>query len=621
MSRPKQSLSQLFTSFGPGAMLDLPTRSVVVAGLDNWDGHRAAFKRIEEPRLTTLLQTVLSQTGRWDPTRPVQLRTPPIAQENRNDADPPSVAVKVFPTWFTCEGLSDDTSGDVRRRRMVRWSELDANGGRKRFQRDDGKKVEVTPIRFVGACKKGHLQDIDWKWLVHRGEKCSEALWVEEHGTSADPSNIRIGCLCGRPSVSLADAFKPGFLGACMGRRPWLDDDEPGCTEELHFLSRSATNTYFPQAVTIISLPIHEDALSASIRRHWTSLQSASNPNFVGILKNVPEIGAALAPYGDDEIYQRILRMREAVVNEAMQDPKIAEFDLLASGEHLIGADRPGEPLFAQTLTVSGSGACLSADGLSVLDRIVAVHRLKAVTCLYGFTRLEPAPTMADQLLEDVSLAVDGAPLGLRSDWLPAMEQLGEGIFFSVRPSSIRQWLQRPSVVDRGNALTTGAAHYQRRHNVKQRFPGTPYVLLHTLAHALMEEISLDCGYPLSSLKERVYASSGGTEGGVDRYGMLIYTASAGAQGTLGGLTAVASRIPALIEGALGRMKLCSNDPVCADHNPSIVNDERSLIGAACHACALVPETSCENRNNFLDRALLVDTIAEPGAAFFDLTG
>src|SRR6267142_1461644 len=97
MSRPKQSLSQLFTSFGPGAMMDLPTRSVVVAGLDHWDSAKAAFKDVKEPRLTALLQAVLTKTDRWEPGKPVQLRTPPIAQESRNDFDPAGDAVSAGP--------------------------------------------------------------------------------------------------------------------------------------------------------------------------------------------------------------------------------------------------------------------------------------------------------------------------------------------------------------------------------------------------------------------------------------------------------------------------------------------------------------------------------------------
>jgi hypothetical protein len=286
--------------------------------------------------------------------------------------------------------------------------------------------------------------------------------------------------------------------------RPWLDKPDPGCTEQLHFLSRSATNTYFPQSVTLISLPIHEDALSQATRKHWTSLQGATDPAFVGILKNVPEIGASIGMFTNEEIYTRIVQLREAVVREALQDPKIAEFDLLGSGQAVIGVDGPREPLFAETLQNADLEQCKTTSGQPLLQSIVAVHRLRAVTCLYGFTRLEPAPTFTEQLLEDVRLAVDGAPLAEAADWLPAMEQLGEGVFLKIRPEAIRGWVQSEIVKARGETLRSGATNYAARYNSAPQFSGLPYIVLHSLSHALMEEIALDCGYPLSSLKERV---------------------------------------------------------------------------------------------------------------------
>lgn len=606
MSHPTQSLSQLLMSFGPGAMMDLPTRSVVVAGLDHWDSGKAKFKTVEEPRLSSFLEFVLTQTGRWPHGKPVQLRTPPLAHENGRETDPAGVSVRVFPAWFTCDGFAENTEEGRRRRRLVRWRELDASDYKK-YSREDGKKVDVAPIRFVGACKKGHLQDINWKWLLHRGKKCSEAMWIEEEGSSADPANIQIGCLCGR-SLSLADAFKPGFLGACGGERPWLNSREDGCNEQLHFLSRSATNTYFPQTVTLISLPIHEDDLSEAVQKHWSSLQAATGPDFIGILRNVPEIGARLLGFSNEAVFDNVQRQRSALAQNTAQDPKVAEFELLASGKPVIGEDKTSQPLFAETLPQAAA-----ADPLGLVNSIVAVHRLQAVTCLYGFTRLEPAPTMQDEHLEDVRIAAEGAPLSEQADWLPAMEQKGEGIFIKVRSEKVMAWTDRKEVKTRGERLREGAVRHEAQYGVKQPFPGLPYTLLHTLSHALMDEIALSCGYPISSLRERVYAIRGDLNS-PDQFGILIYTASAGAQGTLGGLTKSAQRISELIEAVLDRLRLCSNDPVCAEHDPSVAGDERALLGAACHSCVLAPETSCEARNCFLDRALLVATIAESGA-------
>ena len=162
---------------------------------------------------------------------------------------------------------------------------------------------------------------------------------------------------------------------------------------------------------------------------------------------------------------------------------------------------------------------------------------------------------------------------------------------------------------------------WQRRFAGKApQYPGTPYVLLHSVSHALMAEIALDCGYPASSLKERVYALSGGRGGGdFDRCGVLIYTASAGAQGTLGGLVATAPRFAYILRSALERLRICSNDPICADHEPDERSGDRATHGAACHGCLLIAETSCELRNLFLDRSLLVRTMSDESANFFKL--
>jgi hypothetical protein len=140
--------------------------------------------------------------------------------------------------------------------------------------------------------------------------------------------------------------------------------------------------------------------------------------------------------------------------------------------------------------------------------------------------------------------------------------------------------------------------------------------MAHSLAHALMTEVAIDCGYPASALKERLYAFPR-VPGQPIQCGILIYTASAGNQGTLGGLVEVTRRFVRILKSALERARLCSGDPVCADHVPANADEDRTLHGAACHGCLLVAETSCEARNLFLDRALIVDTVGQTGAGFF----
>jgi hypothetical protein len=620
MTKNAQRLSQLISTFGPGAMIDLPTRSVVVGGLEQWDMRGGAFTTIPEPRLTARLEQLLKDQGRLDQGARLSLRTPPVSAD-RNSGIPRGVAAPVFPTWFVCEQVETVTSGTrtVRRRRLVRWQDLDSKG-RRRFNFDNGRTSDVTPIRFVCACEKGHLQDIEWRWMVHGAERCEEPMWVEEKGTSADPADTSIVCNCGR-SLSLQDAFQPGRLGKCPGDRPWLLDRDPnGCGDNLKLLTRTATNTYFPQVYTVISLPTEDDELTQLVHDLSGDLGAVQSVGDVAQAKRFnPKVAATLGPYDDEEIFDRLQRIREGAGVDGNRSPKLSEFDAFACGRPEIGQNHPSAKLYAQTLPRDAWADPVAGVDLAVVKNLVAVHRLREVSCLYGFTRFEAAPTGADGEIEDIQLAVRGAPISRAADWLPAIEQLGEGIFIHFNEEAIAQWLQEPGPTQRNKKLLAGYDHWQKRFAGKAPpYPGTPYVLLHSISHALMAEIALECGYPASSLKERVYALSGPRGGGdFDRCGVLIYTASAGAQGTLGGLVASAPRFAKILRNTLERLRICSNDPVCADHEPDDRSGDRATHGAACHGCLLIAETSCEIRNLFLDRGLLLQTMAGENAAFF----
>jgi hypothetical protein len=616
MSKNTQRLSQVISTFGPGAMVDLPTRSVVIGGLEQWDMKGGGFTTLSEPRLQERLEKLLKDRNRLDQSKSLSLRTPPISEAAPN-GEPRGISSAIFPAWFVCEEVDVVGTGPAgfRRRRLVRWKDLDATG-RKRFNFDDGRKSEVTPIRFVCACTKGHLQDIDWRWVVHAATACQEPMWVEEKGTSADPADTSVVCGCGR-RLSLQEAFIPGRLGKCRGERPWLLDKDPdGCDLNLKLLTRTATNTYFPQVLTIISLPSEEDELTKLVAELSGELVNVKSVEHVAGAKLFnPKVAASLGEFSDQDIFDRLVRIREGAKADASKSPKVAEFDVFASGRDEIGQNHPAAKLYAQTLKRVAWAASAPDIDLSSVKSLVAVHRLREVSCLYGFTRFEAAPTSSDGDIEDVSLAVDGAPISRDADWLPAIEQFGEGLFVHFDEAKIHAWMNEEPVKGRDSKLIAGFQHWSLRFGGKgPKYPGLPYVLLHSLSHALMSEIALDCGYPASALKERVYALPE-IDGG--RFGILIYTATAGAQGTLGGLVATAPRFASILKAALDRITICSNDPVCSDHEPDTQSGDRATHGAACHSCLLIAETSCESRNLYLDRALLVQTMSATNEAFF----
>lgn len=622
MARNQQRIGQLVTTFGPGSMVDLPTRSVLVGGLERWETSKAAFKLIDELRLATMLEKKLKDTGRLDAAKHLSLRMPPLV-DSAPGQEPPGILVTVFPTWFVCEAEGNSQGSDdgrvSRRRRLVKWNELSPSGGRRKYEREDGRKVDVTPIRFVAACEKGHLQDIDWRWVVHGDTACREPMWLVEHGTSADPRDTLVLCDCTK-SLSLEQAFQPHRLGRCRGERPWLGDRDPmGCQNWLRFLTRTATNTYFPQVATVISLPRAEDALSRLVQENLDALRPCETvADVTQARKFNPTLRALLEGHSDADVFARLQLLRGRVQQDAAVSPKLAEFDVFASDAALIGENRPDALLFAETLPRDRWDA-RSDPALAPIKSLVAVHRLREVCALYGFTRFEAAPTAADGELEDVHLAVDGAPLSIGADWLPAVEQFGEGLFVHFDEARIVSWLGGTPVADRSLQLYAGFKRWEELRAVTMLYPGPVYTMLHGLSHALMAEIALECGYPASALKERVYAlpEPGGSPHHISRCGILIYTASSGTQGTLGGLVATAGHFAAILRSALDRLTICSNDPICADHEPASSNDDRALHGAACHGCLLIAETSCEIRNLFLDRALIVETMAGVGAGYW----
>ena len=211
MNRPEIRSSQLITTFGPGAMLDLHDDSVIIAGIDGWRyNNNRPIPIIPEPRLQRKIEILLGIQG-------VLLRQPPPAIEDRGFT--PDIGAYRFPEWVIVQN-SIITAQGHRARRLVHQNDLE----RRKFRDDDNRRYPVVPVRFVRACRRGHVGDIDWHAFIHGTDQgCRRELFIEERGTSGDLESIVIRCGCGahRP-MSQASSLNFGALGLCDGGRPWL---------------------------------------------------------------------------------------------------------------------------------------------------------------------------------------------------------------------------------------------------------------------------------------------------------------------------------------------------------------------------------------------------------------
>jgi hypothetical protein len=220
---------QVVNTYGPGALIDLPLHSAIVAGLDTWS---SGLEEIVEPRLTRKLQIM---TGVPAP----RLYAPPA-----DSSDPRERAKGIgawrFPEWFVVQehGGSEDRE---RSRRLVHRKALQKG-------RFDGRPVVAT--RFVRACPKGHVDDIDWRRFVHQNseDNCRRQLWLDERGTSGDLVDLVVRCECGKSrGLYEASAIEMNPLGTCRGARPWLGGNaREECRLPSRLLIRTASNAFFP---------------------------------------------------------------------------------------------------------------------------------------------------------------------------------------------------------------------------------------------------------------------------------------------------------------------------------------------------------------------------------------
>lgn len=596
--------SQLISTYGIGAIIDLEKGSFMPMGLDDLEGvTRLPSLTIGEPRLEAMLGVTHFRLG------PVSESVPGSRSVVAKTTAP---AVR-FPEWHECPRCH-------RIGRQGAPFELAPDGGRLTCLAHGG-TVYTAPVRFVVACRHGHISDFPWEWWAHRdraeGMCPNPSLYLGSLGRSASLAELYVECRSCRTGQnptrqSLGAAFSSEALSSssCPGFRPWLWDRESGCTEQVRMLQRGASNVHFPVVCSALSIPPASEAATQIVQEVRMMLEAVPAATLPQVMAGLAEqYGISAEPLliawrnlkaletGFDQLTERMARAEEyAALSEDRDDPVLA--GVVPQFRNMIIEPPP--------------------ELAGWFDLIGAASRLREVRALAGFSRIEPYPVSAEKVSEAIR---DGAVSPLSKtpkNWRPAAEIRGEGIFMRFRTQTINDWIKaNPGLNNRAAILEASSAAMAQKRGYTRDYQVTPRLLLvHSFAHALIRQISIECGYSASALRERLYvAEPDDTNPAMN--GVLIYTGSPDSEGSLGGLVRLADPelLTPIILSTLRSAGWCGSDPVCLETDPR-QSGER-ISGAACHCCLLLPETACEKFNRELDRAMMVGDAESRFAGYF----
>jgi len=587
-------------------MVDLPRdESLMVAGLDVWPFARTETPpdwRVSEERLTARL-------------RVRELRLPPDYREGYGVQHPAQKIPAVrFPRWHYCPRC-----GAMEYLPLFRASRTRCYGrvGFTCANLPERRRPFLIPVRIVAVCPQGHIEDfpfLDWVHGGNPGER--HQLKYEALGSTAALSGILIRCMDCSERRTLAGAFdydseRGGPLSrigrGCSGSRPWLGEDlgEEPCGEHLRVLQRGASNVYFPYTVSSIYLPLWGEGADPAIVRiledsfYWNLLSG-------GLID-----GSRVDPARAVEIARRFGVDPEALCAAAQrridggstQDPHSTEEEYRRAEYEAFIAGRGGESTDLLVEVIDGS---LFRNPVSrIIRRVCLIRKLRETRALAGFTRILPPEDSDDPRIQPLSRG--------RLGWLPAVVVRGEGIFIEFNQDCLHDWTSQENVRARVESLQEAYNRRRRERGQEDRRITAKFLFLHTVAHLLIKQLSFDCGYGSASLRERLYYEA--DPDAPPMQGLLIYTASGDSEGTLGGLVRQGEpgRLEPILLESVRSASWCSSDPVCIE-SPGQGADNSNL--AACHACTLVSETSCEEGNRLLDRAMVVGRVRDRSLGF-----
>jgi hypothetical protein len=590
--------SQALFPFGVGAILNQEGQSFIACDTSMWRHGDV----IHEPRLEKHL-------------RVAKFKAPPRAEDRRSRVGVPFAR---FPRWLFCSNC----------RKMHQFSRDDETGKRPECKNCGN---GLTPMRFVVACEDGHLGDVPWQYWAHRnsGKDCRDFENLEFRANTTGGGSLAslvVKCQSCGSSNNLMELMQPRNF-RCPGFHPWQRRNEKiDCNATVRVVQRGASNLRYDYTVEAVSIPPWSDydfwgQDEEKIHQHEDFQTLASSID-------MPPLFEMLCDKIADSLGLESAKVERVAMADAGKDdvgsPATDSSIEYEEYEALTAADVKHHPkdLFQKTSIdldsflesgdYSPDRKKLYTELRPYLKSVSVVSRLRCIRILTGFSRI-------NRSTENI------VPVNIGSknmDWLPGIEVFGEGVFIELDSEQIDNWA--------GPSESAGEQHARRiigrfgniDPGVQESFggstkfnPSAKFIMLHTLAHILMLRMQFYAGYSTSSIRERVYCDSPGSDEET-MSGILLFTSAGDVEGSMGGLARMGqpdTLFPLILE-ALDEATRCSRDPICIE-SPGQGIDSLNL--AACHSCCLVPETSCQYRNQFLDRALVVGNSKRPEVGFF----
>jgi ssDNA-binding Zn-finger/Zn-ribbon topoisomerase 1 len=619
--------AQAILQYGVGAMVDFPDQTLMTAAPEYW-GNKNDFKLIRDERLERQLDVDYFA----------------IPHDN-SDPKQKGIAYTRFPQWYfcpKCRRLAPLT--EWYREYKSYWTKVNKEHLNKengdpymkkpvclgdKCRGSKGKGVGLVPARIIVACAAGHIDDFPWvEWVHARSNKpiCGNPKLFFKTGvnSTAGLEGLSVICESCKASVSLEHAFDkdglvkliPGYF--CSGNMPWSHRHVScGCIPQAK--QRGALVVYYPKVDSSLVIPPYSDRLRTRI------VNSAEFMDYKSKIRDneVFEPGTKGAYIA--KRFEIWLSDLSSAINVGPQIVRPILTALLCDEETDSETEDTSSEVYRQAEYYALNGMTPQSDDddfqreeksgneydIPGVIQVALLHKIREVRALIGFTRLDPPNTG--------TLGIPPQDQGrfqcVKRDetrWYPGYEVRGEGIFIQFDNDVVSNWIA--GSVHAANQIAQLRKNASLDDRIQKIKIDAKFIFLHTLSHLLIQRLSFESGYNSASLRERIYCDIEHRD--FPMCGIFIYTACGDSEGTLGGLVrqGLPGRLKKVFASAMENARWCSNDPVC---NESGGQGRNAMNLAACHACALLPETSCEEFNVLLDRTLLIGRITDRSVGFF----